>query len=799
MKAWHLLAASVLAATIIPTQAVAQQGTPAFRVPIGGSTQQSSGPATFAWMQNVSTCSNACGNGTRTTSYQCQNISDYDFSGGGYGAPEAESSCTSTKPSPSTTNCTNYSGCSYDWIKPAPTATIVAKPNPAGGTYPPGAVTDCSYAKRTFAPYCQRSGSPSVTMPAGDHAFCKNDLPDYADVAAGKPDALGYDRNTDSDVACVVGGRDNEWKYGAWGAWSSECSTSATRTRSAQCVRKYNGASLPDSQCAGLTKADSETQQVLTACTYKWNVGSYGSYANSCSDSATRTRTVDCRRLDGATVGDAQCSGDGPKPATSETSPVYTSCTYSWGTPSGWSAWANGCSANTTRTRTVPCVRSNGATVADSFCANAPNKPTTTENGSNYASCTYAPRDQGRTACTPQGTQQQYWDCTRSDGQTGFPASYCGKTNPENLTCTPPPPVYTYTPQYRGETACSGSQKQVYWDCTRSDGATGFPASMCGKANPETQSCVMPVTYTPRNRGETACSNSQKQVYWDCLGSDGSVAPASACGKTNPETQSCVMPVTYSPRYQGESACTNGQKQVYWDCLGSNGSSAPASTCGKTNPEIQSCTSYTWVTDGWSGYNSGCSSTATRTRGVYCRGSDGNNYPDGNCASQGPKPAASETAAVYSSCTYRSEDTGNNGCVSGTRTYTTQCRRSDGNIVANSNCGNTGTRTESCTLSCSWKVGAPANPGGAGRAAAWGYGRGGAYGTLRNWTYEETSPAGGYGLPEYYMDTPARQQMTPVCTAAINGQNRWRYALNIQDSGTAYVGSQSSMTCSCTG
>jgi hypothetical protein len=259
------------------------------------------------------------------------------------------------------------------------------------------------------------------------------------------------------------------------------------------------------------------------------------------------------------------------------------------------------------------------------------------------------------------------------------------------------------------------------------------------------------------------------------------------------------MPVTYSPRYQGESACTNGQKQVYWDCLGSNGSSAPASTCGKTNPEIQSCTSYTWVTDGWSGYNSGCSSTATRTRGVYCRGSDGNNYPDGNCASQGPKPAASETAAVYSSCTYRSEDTGNNGCVSGTRTYTTQCRRSDGNIVANSNCGNTGTRTESCTLSCSWKVGAPANPGGAGRAAAWGYGRGGAYGTLRNWTYEETSPAGGYGLPEYYMDTPARQQMTPVCTAAINGQNRWRYALNIQDSGTAYVGSQSSMTCSCTG
>jgi hypothetical protein len=691
-----LLAAASALVFSLPAQAQTQSGTPAFRVPIGGGASQTSGPATYAWMQNVSTCSNSCGNGTRTTSYQCQNVSDYDFSGGGYGAPEADSNCTSAKPGATTTGCTNYSGCSYDWVKPAPTAVVMQK-TVGATTYPKGAVVDCSYARRTFTPYCQRSGSPAVTLPAGDHAFCRNDLPDYAQVASGDPDALGYDRETDSETACVTGSRDNEFVYGAWGAWSSTCSVSATRTRSAQCTRKYNGKSLNEAECAGITKTTSETQSVLTGCTFNWSVGSYGSYDSTCSDAAVRSRSVVCRRLDGASVADSFCANDGPKPASSETAPVYSSCTYAWGTPSAWGAWSSGCSANTNRTRTVSCMRSNGAVVADSFCSAAA-KPTTTENGSNYDGCTYSPRDQGRTACSAQGTQQQYWDCTRSDGQTGFPASYCGKTNPENLGCTPPPPVYTYAPVNRGETACSNSQKQVYWDCTRSDGATGFPASMCGKTNPETQSCVMPYTYSPQYRGETACSNSQKQVYWDCTRSDGQQGfPASYCGKTNPETQGCTMPVTYTPRYQGETACSGGQKQVFWDCLGSNGSSAPASSCGKTNPEIQGCTmpvTYSWQTDGWSGYSSGCSDAATRTRNVWCQGSDGSRPGDGACG--GGKPATSETTGIYSSCTYTTVDTGNSGCVNGTTTYTTQCRRSDGIVVANSNCGNNGTRTESC-------------------------------------------------------------------------------------------------------
>jgi hypothetical protein len=682
-------------------------GTPAFRVPIGGSGSATSGPATHAWMQNVSTCSSACGSGTRTTSYQCQDVSSYDFSGAGYGAPEADSFCsaTSAKPSASTVACTNYSGCSYDWVKPAVAVQILPMPNPAGGTFDQGGTADCSYAKRTFSPYCERGGSPSVQMPAGDHAFCRTDTPDYDDVAAGRADALGYDRTTPVDTACTAGARDNKWITSGWTANPLVCGSVPTQRRTVSCIRKFNGATRPESDCAGITKPSVQenvgTAVDVTSCSYTWNVGSWGAYDSTCSNSTPRSRTVNCRRSDGATVADSQCASQGAKPATSESGSNLTGCTFEWTPATPW-VYASTCSTSTSRSRTTSCRRSDGTVVADSSCS-AGSRPVTSESGvSELSGCTYAPRDQGRSACTAQGRQDQYWDCTRSDGQTGFPASYCGKTNPESVACPPPPPVYTYVAQNRGESACTNGSKQVYWDCTRNDGATGFPASNCGKTSPETQGCL---SYTPRNRGESACSGSQKQVYWDCLGSDGNAYPAANCGKSNPETQSC--PMTYSWQWiagaygspsggcPGSTTRTRAvqcqRNDGYIDsdqfC---NAGTRPAST------ETTACPyTWSWGTGGWSGYSSGCSASSTRTRSVYCQRNDGYVDSDQFC-SAGTRPASSETTAVYSGCTYATEDTGSSGCQNGTTTYTTQCRRSDGNIVANSNCGNAGTRTESC-------------------------------------------------------------------------------------------------------
>lgn len=63
-----LCAGTIMMAT--GTASAQQTGTPAFRVPIGGSSQTSSAPPVYAWLESVSECSSSCGPGTRTTSYQ---------------------------------------------------------------------------------------------------------------------------------------------------------------------------------------------------------------------------------------------------------------------------------------------------------------------------------------------------------------------------------------------------------------------------------------------------------------------------------------------------------------------------------------------------------------------------------------------------------------------------------------------------------------------------------------------------------------------------------------------------------
>lgn len=602
MRFAALLATTLLMAVSTPSMAQ-EKGTPAFRVPIGGSTSTSSAPPSYAWMQTVGTCSNACGDGTRTTSYQCQNVSDYDFSGGGYGAPEADSNCTAARPSSTSTACTNYSGCGYDWVKPPVAVTRIPKPNSQGGTFPVGGDDSCSYGKRVFSPYCQRTSGSPVTMPKGDHAFCRSDRPDYDDVANGVPDALGYDRTGDETASCVAGGRDYGWKPSAWSAPSSTCAALPTRTRTVECVLKFNGTGAADAKCAGVTKpATSETMLAdFTGCSVEWEAGAWGSFSSGCSDSATRTRTVVCRRSDGTAIADAACLVTGAKPATSETKPNLVSCTYSWSMPSAWS-YASQCSDSTTRTRTTTCQRSDGKTVADSSCTTA--KPSTSESGvSNLTGCTYTTRDQGKSACTAQGTQQQYWDCTRSDGTTGFPASYCGKTNPETVGCTPPPPIYTYTPVNRGESTCSNNQKNVYWDCTRNDGVTGFPASNCGKTNPEVVGCVMPYTYAWSVGGWSAYSSScsanasQTRTVFCRRDQDGAQVADSSCGGTRPndvQYGSNLTGCTYTAGYGNWSTCTNNSQTRPVSCTRSDGANVDPSSCGiqaSNGQQSQTCVS----------------------------------------------------------------------------------------------------------------------------------------------------------------------------------------------------------------
>src|SRR3546814_17525815 len=83
---------------------------------------------------------------------------------------------------------------------------------------------------------------------------CSSDL-----VAAGLPDALGYDRTAIETASCNA--TDHEWVEGAWGPWSSTCSTTAVHTRAVTCKRKFDGTLVADSECQAIGRAASRERE----------------------------------------------------------------------------------------------------------------------------------------------------------------------------------------------------------------------------------------------------------------------------------------------------------------------------------------------------------------------------------------------------------------------------------------------------------------------------------------------------------------------------------------------------------
>jgi hypothetical protein len=612
-----------LAATTILTIStpVAAQNTPAFRVPMGAAPSSSTVEPTYAWLESLGNCSTTCGTGTRTTSYQCQNVADYDYSGGGYGLPEPDSACTaSAGPKPASTNasCTVYSGCGYDWVKPPVTQTpIPLDANPTGRL-------GCGYVKTVFSPYCQRTGGGSnVVMASGDYRFCSGDRPDYDPVAAGDPDALGYDRNVTQVGSCNTS--DHDWRPNdtttGWGSWSSQCDSAATRTRAVSCYRRFDGTVQADTSCAAASRPESsQTAPQYASCSYSFSYGAYGAWSSGCDTNATRTRTATCMRSNngGQAVPDAECTSRGiAKEATSETSAQYDSCSYAF-QPTAWSGWSSGCDANATRSRTAPCVRSNngGQTVADTECTNRGQaKPATSETGAQYGSCSYS-------------------------FTTGSWSSY--------------------------SSSCSNSATRTRSvTCTRSNnGGAAVADSEC----------------TSRGVAQPASSESSAQ-YGGC--SYSAVNPGGWSGWAS----GCSASTTRTRQYQCLRSNDGGQIVADGECTG-RGVSLTETQSGAN---YASC-SYSWQAGGWSSFNSGCSASATRTRSVWCaRDLDGATVADGNC-NAGTRPAASETAGQYGSCSYgrgaENSVSGWNSACSGSaqRTHYYNCNRSDGSVVASSEC-----------------------------------------------------------------------------------------------------------------
>ena len=694
------LAATTILAMSVPANAQDDaQETAAFRVELGNGRETSNVPATYAWLETIGACSTTCGTGTRTTSYQCQNIANFDYTGIGYGVPEDEAYCSATageKPADSTSSCTVYSGCTYDWVKPPVQQTPIAL-----GSNPVGRV-GCGYVHQVFSPYCQRrGGSANVIMGAEDHAFCSGDRPDYNDVASGNADALGYDRNTTQTGSCTPS--DHDWNRGEWGPWSNTCSATAVRTRSISCTRRFDGTTQPDARCDQTQDhAASQTQAVYSGCSYAKGptVTNTGPWANGCSANTTRTLTYNCRRSDGTTVAASECTSRGVSLTETDTGSNFASCTYAWtpnDTTTGWGASSNTCSSSATQTRSVVCRRSDGTTVTDSNCTGT--RPASTRTVTDYSTCSYT---RGPTVtntgpwasgCSSNTTRTLTYNCRRSDGTT-VAATECTSRG-VSLTET--------------DTGANYASCSYAWSPNDTTTGWGSPSSTCSSSAIQTRSIVC-----RRSDGATVADSS-------CTGtrpaSSRTIAIYSGCSYTRGTTVTNTGPWA--------SGCSsNTTRTLTYNCRRSDGTDVAASECTsrgvnltqtETGSNYASC-SYAWnpndATTGWGASSNTCSGSATQTRSVVCRRGDGATVGDSNCT--GTRPASSRTIADYSGCSYARGTTVTNtgpwasGCSSSTsRTLTYNCRRSDGATVAASECTSRGisltqTDTGSNYASCTY-------------------------------------------------------------------------------------------------
>ncbi len=392
--------------------------------------------------------------------------------------------------------------------------------------------------------------------------------------------------------------------------------------------------------------------------------------------------------------------------------------TGTWGY-SGWSPVSGcgtvsqtrtaSCVANalsSTQSRTIVCQRSDSASAADAYCTGA--RPASTQSctpitgfscGTQAATsqsvlltdgCAYdwvsGPWSASSDTCSENATQTRTVSCGRSDGTTVADASCNATTRPPSSRSVSDFSGCTYTWQMSGWNACTGGTGT--WSYS-----TWSPTSGCG---------TLEQTRTATCNADPDAGTQSRNVT--CLRSDGTTVADGSCGGPKPLTsQSCTPESGFSCGVKDNTT----QSVVLTD------------TC-----------TYSWQTTAWSGWSSECSESATRTRQVRCLRADGVFVVDASCPP--PEPETSESAGVFSGCTYSWLGGGFGACVggsatwiagqwlpesgcgptvqsrsltctvdanSGTRTQGVHCERSDGNAVGESNCDafTRPSSTESCT------------------------------------------------------------------------------------------------------
>lgn len=606
--------------------------------------------------------------------------------------------CSALPQPPSTETSVDYSGCAFswsagDWSDPSTTCgsavetrtvscqrsdgnTVGAAACASSGQKPAETqnLTETSGCTAYWstgdwgatAPACGASTqSRTVTCMSGSGAT----LADADCTAAGVGTKPAQTRPATSQATCTY-----FWQPSNWSDPGPSCGDVA-ETRTFSCIDS-SGAAADDSLCTQQKPAATRTAHVVTSCTFAWTAGGFGTAQPACGPSI-QTQSVSCTRSDGQTVSNSNCD-PASRPASTQAATDYTACTYAW-SPGPWSDWTSTC-GNATQTRVVTCQRADGATVDDGQCAGV--KPQTTQSSYQATGCGYAwvssPWDVVP-ACGPT-TESRYNSCLRSDGDA-VDSSQCAAIGPAPAT----------TADATDHSTCGFAWSVGEWSA---------PSATCGQAV------------------ETRAVNCQR--------SDGSTVSDDQCGaagakpavtQNTTETTGCTYAWTPNDWGSPAPACGTTTETRTNACMRSDGVAVDASLCTGVQPattrsvnDYSTC-SYVWDVSQWSQAGV-CGVSATQTRTVTCRRSNGDGVGDSLCTSsgQGPKPAASQTVTDYSGCSYTWKQVigpWSSTCSdAATRTNVVTCQRSDGNTVDNEMCDAstmpTTTDTRSVTTSCTY-------------------------------------------------------------------------------------------------
>jgi len=461
----------------------------------------------FSWQAGGwSAPSTTCGSATQTRDVWClrsdgTRVNAINESACGGGKPETTQSSYET------------SGCGYSW-KTGEWSGLVAA---CGPTVENRSVT------------CERSDGqavPDASCPSGTRP---------ADQRAGTSYATcGY-----------------TWEAAAWSAPSKTCGSS-TRTRDVVC-RRSNGDQVADTSCTGQRPETTETVTDFSACSYEWQYTAYGAPAPACGPSV-RTRTATCLRQDGSSVDGSFC---GAQEELSKPYDDFSACTFQW-TAGSWST-PSAC-GETTRTRSVSCVRQDGAPASDAQCA-AGTRPTSSEPVMDTSACTYSWQYGAWTkpaSCGPV-TMMRTATCVRQDGRTVDDALCVSpRETLEQQTVDYGACTYRWTEgSWSTPSACGQTTRTRTVTCTRSDGTT-VEAGQCDEGGrPATSERVTDTSACQYSWVQTAvgdwgaCVNGSQSraVTAECRRSDGTVAADALCQSARPssENRGCTGPVTPPP------------------------------------------------------------------------------------------------------------------------------------------------------------------------------------------------------------------------------------------------------------